>query len=403
MEVAVAWETVVCTRDELYEQVWSAPVRDVAKRYGLSDVGLAKVCSKLAVPIPGRGHWSRIAAGQELEREPLPPPVEGLPLDHEIRRWKQPDDGAPVGDEAKELLAREQEPEMRLIVPEQLRQPHPLVREAAQLLRQKRALADLGRVQKVHACLDIKTSSDTLDRALRIFDTLLKGFEKRGYKIEVSKPAENSSYGRSHTRVCIMNMWIDIALRENASAVKLGSASDSQTAIRRLTLGSSRGVENRPNGKLTLKIVNDHGRGNRQSWGDAKTQRVEDCLDDFMCGLILSAEGKRLEKIEFDRRAQLWREEEQRRQELARLQALEAQRVHDLKSRLADWQRAQTVRQFADAVETRVHTSDRDANTDAEVTRWLAWARNYADDLEADAVDVLDLRPMPQEQTRRFW
>lgn len=34
-------------RNTLYEQVWTDPVKVSAQRYGLSDVGLAKICKKL--------------------------------------------------------------------------------------------------------------------------------------------------------------------------------------------------------------------------------------------------------------------------------------------------------------------------------------------------------------------
>ncbi len=35
--------TITYNRAELYAQVWAAPVRQVARRYGVSDVALAKV------------------------------------------------------------------------------------------------------------------------------------------------------------------------------------------------------------------------------------------------------------------------------------------------------------------------------------------------------------------------
>lgn len=37
-------------REELYAQVWSTPMIQLAKKYGLSDRGLAKACKKLEVP-----------------------------------------------------------------------------------------------------------------------------------------------------------------------------------------------------------------------------------------------------------------------------------------------------------------------------------------------------------------
>lgn len=40
----MGWERVVYTRDELFRQVWEEPVIHVAKRIGMSDVALAKIC-----------------------------------------------------------------------------------------------------------------------------------------------------------------------------------------------------------------------------------------------------------------------------------------------------------------------------------------------------------------------
>ena len=60
------------SREDLYELVWSKPMAELAKDFGLSDVALAKRCRKLGVPVPGRGYWARVAAGQEPHRPKLP-------------------------------------------------------------------------------------------------------------------------------------------------------------------------------------------------------------------------------------------------------------------------------------------------------------------------------------------
>jgi hypothetical protein len=64
-------------RRSLYEEVWKEPVRIVAPRYGLSDVGLAKLCRRLAIPLPSRGYWAKVAAGKIMGRPALPPTPEG--------------------------------------------------------------------------------------------------------------------------------------------------------------------------------------------------------------------------------------------------------------------------------------------------------------------------------------
>ena len=59
-------------RETLYNEVWTDPVTVVAPRYGLSDVGLAKICRALAIPLPSRGYWAKVKAGRVMGRAPLP-------------------------------------------------------------------------------------------------------------------------------------------------------------------------------------------------------------------------------------------------------------------------------------------------------------------------------------------
>jgi hypothetical protein len=54
-------------------------VRIVAEAWGLSDVGLKKVCVKADIPVPGRGYWARLKAGERVVRSKLPPRGPGMP------------------------------------------------------------------------------------------------------------------------------------------------------------------------------------------------------------------------------------------------------------------------------------------------------------------------------------
>ncbi|QNI32085.1 site-specific integrase [Alloacidobacterium dinghuense] len=61
-------------REELYEKVWTMPVRIVAREYGVSDAAIAKACRRLQVPVPGRGYWAKRAANRSVKpRPPLLP------------------------------------------------------------------------------------------------------------------------------------------------------------------------------------------------------------------------------------------------------------------------------------------------------------------------------------------
>lgn len=66
------------TRQQLYELVWSGPMTTLAKTLAISGVGLAKACRRGDVPVPPRGYWARLAAGQRVARTPLPRRAPGM-------------------------------------------------------------------------------------------------------------------------------------------------------------------------------------------------------------------------------------------------------------------------------------------------------------------------------------
>lgn len=59
-------------RRTLFERVWTVPVEQLASEWGFSGRGLAKACKRLRIPVPPRGYWARVAAGQRPRRPQLP-------------------------------------------------------------------------------------------------------------------------------------------------------------------------------------------------------------------------------------------------------------------------------------------------------------------------------------------
>lgn len=66
-------DRVVLQREKLHKEVWQTPVRQLAKKYGMSDVGLAKVCKRMDIPLPPRGYWAKQAHGHKVAPQALPP------------------------------------------------------------------------------------------------------------------------------------------------------------------------------------------------------------------------------------------------------------------------------------------------------------------------------------------
>ena len=58
-------------RQKLFDEVWAKPVTKLAKDFGLSDVGLRKICLVLDVPLPPRGYWAKLAVGKMIPKPTL--------------------------------------------------------------------------------------------------------------------------------------------------------------------------------------------------------------------------------------------------------------------------------------------------------------------------------------------
>jgi hypothetical protein len=54
------------TREQLYELIWSEPMRLLGKQIGISDVAIAKHCRKMGIPVPERGYWNKLPAGKSV-------------------------------------------------------------------------------------------------------------------------------------------------------------------------------------------------------------------------------------------------------------------------------------------------------------------------------------------------
>lgn len=65
-------QQIKLTRDELYRKIWEKPTTKVAAEFGISDVGLGKICRKMDVPKPPLGYWRKIETGASVTPTPLP-------------------------------------------------------------------------------------------------------------------------------------------------------------------------------------------------------------------------------------------------------------------------------------------------------------------------------------------
>lgn len=59
------------SRAKLYDLVWSKPLTDVARAFGVRDLHVARACDRYDIARPRAGHWQKLAYGKSVERPPL--------------------------------------------------------------------------------------------------------------------------------------------------------------------------------------------------------------------------------------------------------------------------------------------------------------------------------------------
>jgi hypothetical protein len=372
-------KTYEVSRSELYEQVWTVPMSKLAKRYGISDVGLAKICKRNNIPRPARGYWARKEAGYKVVKLPLPPGDDSIitvnpnPFSLIFSRGK---------DSALKVISSHDSNNERVVVPERLSNPHPLIKQSSELLKACEP-SDFGLLEPPKkGCLDIVVSKNTLRRALRIMDTIIKSLEKRGHGVFLSE---------SSTKTKILDVTVSFGINEKLTTKKKQPKDHDLGGYYKF--GHSLFVEERvPSGNLCLTI-HDEARywsyGCQQNWNDGKKQRLEDRIGSFIEGLVNVAfatmehirqeEEEKRKRIEYEKKR---RDERRRKAELKKRYHEEQQRVLNLISDAENWDKAKTIRAYIQEIERLASIGKLPLDLDRDVEEWLKWARAQADRLD---------------------
>jgi hypothetical protein len=380
-------ETITYRRTELYDKVWKDPVRTVARRYGISDVWLGKVCRKLSVPLPGRGYWARVRNGWPEKQLPLPPLPEGKRSEITVPTRRQQ---VFIG----RLLRQEDVEEARakppvIVVPDELERPHKLVTAAGKLLRGRESHDGYISCWNI-SCLKIHVTKASLGRALRIMNALLGALEERNYRVEVTRALSSEERQRQDrhqidppdnvTRVLVGEEWIEFGIFGKSRIVRETAEQPKGlkgNALESWLLSSHTTTRYMQEGDLELRILNPEYTGIRSVWGDGKHQRVEKCLGAFVAYLEVAAEAKKQRRLDLERQHREWEEKERRREEARRRALEEEEREKRLEVQLRDWRMARDTRMYA--AELRRILEAHPAEAGSKWLEFLRWMEVYAE------------------------
>jgi hypothetical protein len=281
------------SRAEIYERVWTTPMRTLAAEFGVSDVGLSKLCHRHHVPTPPRGYWAMKQNGRELPRPRLPHAGTAAAEIVVIQR---------SSGKAESTIPESER--FEIVVPNELVDPHPLIERTVSSLRAASPKAD-GRVTpRAKTALPVTVGPASIDRAAGILDTLVRGLEARGHRIEVTGP----EHGRKIV-VEVSGEEIGIVFGEKVDQERLDPT---PTGNRNQTPDAwayrqPEQYRQFPSGRLFLRMDAYYGFGMRTQWSDGRRQRVEKRLGAFIMQLeTLAARIKkqREDQAEAERRRQ---------------------------------------------------------------------------------------------------
>ena len=396
-------ESSEVNRDSLYAEVWTDPVTVVAQRYGLSDVGLAKICRKLAIPLPQRGYWARVKSGQVVKKTPLPKPKSARGVTVSLKRL--PSEMVSAKQEAKQRASIARKTLGDIVVPEELTDPHPLVSAASKRLKQRDGWNDPKGLRSAPGeVLNLQVTTDAIARALSMVDTLIKKLELMGVEVSVDTKTKTTWLLIQGTRIAF-SVTEQVARSRHIPTQSEIKARDRYWAHSgpgpRLHLAPP-GIPDydyTPTGLLTISAGSWPGR----NWRDSNRTSLNTRLDAVIDGLFVFAEGTRAKAEESRRKAEIQRLAEERYQFLMSRRESEQAKFKKLEDDARNYERASRLRIYADVVERRA-ASDPNGMT-PEALEWLAWARAKADWLDPliEVSDPILDAPEPKRPGYGYW
>lgn len=345
-------ENLKFTRKELYDLLWSMPIRALAEKYTISELEIKTACKNHNIPTPLNGHWTKLEFNKPVTIVPLPDKDKE---DTEIIFKAKISDKGEIVKELTPLkiLTIEIETQLKdkLVVAERLSNPDKSIIATQKIQRGEVKYTDRDYDKISSESLNVNVSKEQLSRALRLMDTLIKALRLRGHQVNTS---------RHNTTVNINGQDVPIGLREKNKRVKRESNSswDSYDYV--------------PVGILIIKVIESYS---NKEFSDGKLP-----LEKQLAHIIASFELWAKEKIEWHERCRQnqlkWQEEERIRKEFEKRQEDDLEAFRQTLNKAERWHKAVNLHNYINEVESKAITGN---NLTEETKAWLTWARKKAD------------------------
>jgi len=162
------------TRKELYELVWEQSLSQLMTTYTISYIEIKDLLKKHHIPSPANGYWSRLKAGHQIVKTPLP----------DVKKADEM-----IIYEPRVITVRTKKMKVTPVVPVSLETIGDLEKEVLQaqkfFLKQAKGRPTDQLVPIGYESLNMYVSPGTLDRALYFMNKLIKSVKLTGGKIRM--------------------------------------------------------------------------------------------------------------------------------------------------------------------------------------------------------------------------
>ena len=371
-------------RVELYNEVWKDPVSTVAKKYGISDVGLRKHLERYDIPVPPRGYWEKIRAGQKVKKTPLQIYTEKVKehVKNYVIKYitsirlasnedlKSKEELYLLTDDTKKLI---KETCSRAEVKSQFRSPHNLIIEHIEEIKIRRGKIEEQKKSRFFSSyvnedvfayqdtrnkpiLPIRASNKNIKRAYKIIDAIIFQIDKLEGKVSLA----GYTYGKDNGNFTVLNTSFEFELKGS-----LRNKDNEERLV--LTMSASEGVYD--------------GRTRTLEYKESKDKKLEDEIGNIIYQMFVIAYERECEYELKSRERNKKREEEKIKENLGKIRKEEFEKLEILQTFASDWSNSKKIREFLKIVEPQVDRIE-DNEKREKMIKWIEWAKRKADWLD---------------------
>jgi hypothetical protein len=364
----------IYNRETLYKEVWERPVTEVAKKYGVSDVAIHKICKSLDVPTPQNGYWAKVYAGKPVVQIPLPKtdkPAQKFGIRTDLEKSTETDSTV-LG------FMEDEEREMLLAIADQIQLTEEGAKMHPKIIAHKRTITEWNKNNKKiignyrgsrynsqpSPVFYESVSEETQPRVFRLLDSLIHAMEPLGCTLT------------DDLKFIIRNEKVSIQFSEAKDEIKHVNTKEENIQLlkyeedrKRYSYASKpniRKYDHVYNGRLSTTVQNT------KTYRDCKSYQVEERLGDIFVQMYEAADVLRKEREVREEAESRRKEEERLREECRKRYNIEVERTLALTNLAEDYDIACKIRCYISAVEAT-------GNKDEKTLEWIDWAKNKAD------------------------